>query len=256
MITRGHLALAIGLLLVGSAFVSCGDNTQSPEESDVVFYNMVLACVEAETGVDYGTVRVIGDTGATNAAIAGSPGAYNDCFERTVERVREGIDEIAELQTEFDERPSFSEAEVLHEEAVDGTIQCLRDRGFDASATLNFTGILYSFGIHSDGADPGVTEYEFTSGIENALDSCSEKNGVERAVDLLLEYLNPSDGDRWDIASACAASLGLDVGSASESPESQFLNVWRDEAGQACAEEAIGVFMRARAAELRAAERE
>jgi len=164
--------------------------------------------------------------------------------------------QTTELQTVLDERPTFSEAQMFYENAVDGTIRCLRDRGFDADATLNFTGILYTYGIHSDGAEPGVTEYEFTSGIENALDSCEEKHGVQRAVDLLLEYLDPSVEDRGDIASACAASLGLDVGSASESPESQFLNVWRDEAGRGCAEEAIGVFMRARAAELRAAESE
>ena len=164
--------------------------------------------------------------------------------------------QTTEQQTVLDERPSFSEVEVLYEEAVAGAIRCLRDRGFDARATRNFTGILYSVGIHSDGADPGVTEYEVTSGIENALDSCEEKHGVQRAVDLLLEYLDPSVEDRGDIALACAASLGLDVGSANESPESQFLNVWRDEAGRGCAEEAIGVFMRAMAAELRAAESE
>lgn len=68
---------------LGSVAYAWANQNASPE-GEFAFYNDVVNCVEGQTGQSFGDVEAVGDTRATDAAIAAAPDLYETCFNTTV----------------------------------------------------------------------------------------------------------------------------------------------------------------------------
>ena len=80
-ISRPVLVFVV-ILVAGLLISSCSRDPLSPEEKEIAFYDAVVSCTEEQTGQEYGDVTRLGDTDATDAALADADDIYSDCFQR------------------------------------------------------------------------------------------------------------------------------------------------------------------------------